>query len=165
MACTIDGVQLETQEMHGRGLVVVLPLQVLVGDREHPLHLADPHPAAIFDADQIAEGHAPLLGIGEFEQQRHLPVAAVGNQRVVGIELVLDPVALEDPLGAQHLEDLIADGGAVLETPGHVGADLDVAQLFVRDDLIAQPRPLERVLLEAHQIASAIVFAWASRSP
>jgi hypothetical protein len=86
MASTIDG-------------VIVLPLEVLVGDREHAVHLAHSHPAPVLDADQLLERHAPLLRIRKLEQQRHLPVAAARNQRVVGIEFVLDPRTLEDALG------------------------------------------------------------------
>ena len=51
------GAQLEAQEVHGRGLDLVLALQVLVGDREHALEARHLHPAAIFDAAQFFELH------------------------------------------------------------------------------------------------------------
>ena len=92
----------------------------------------------------------PLGGIRKFEQQRHFPIAAVRNQRIVGIEFGLYPLAFEDPLGAQHLEDLVAYRRTVFETPGHVGTDRNVAQLLVGNDLAAQSRPIRGVLLQAH---------------
>ena len=36
--------------------------------------------------------------------------AAIRDQRVVGVELVLDAVRLEDPLGPEHFLDLVLDG-------------------------------------------------------
>src|SRR5688572_6113464 len=46
------GIELEAQEMHRGGLLLVLALQVLVGDREHARVLPDLHPAAILHAFQ-----------------------------------------------------------------------------------------------------------------
>src|SRR5580698_7450597 len=130
--------QLEAQEMHGRGLVGILALEILVGDGEYAVHLAHPDPATILNADQILERHAPQFRIGKLEQQRCLPIASAGNQRVISVKLVLYARTLEDALGAEHLQHLIADGGPVLEAPGHVRSDLDVAQPLVGNDLVAQ---------------------------
>ena len=47
-------VELEAQEMHRRGLDLVLALQVLVGDGEHARASRDLHPAAILDAAQAS---------------------------------------------------------------------------------------------------------------
>src|ERR1700693_5777307 len=113
--------------MHGRRLFVVRALHVFVSDREYALHFADPYPTSIFDADQFLERGPPLVSIGKLQQQGDLPVAAVGNQRIVSVEFALNAVAFEGPLGAQHLEDLIAYRRVILETPSHVGPDLHIA--------------------------------------
>ena len=46
------GRQLEAQEVHRRRLLLVLALQVFVGDGEHALEARDLHPAAVLDSLQ-----------------------------------------------------------------------------------------------------------------
>jgi hypothetical protein len=72
--------------------------------------------------------------------------------RIVGFQFFLYAVGLEYLLGPQHFLDLVEHRGAVLETPGHIGPDLDVAQPPMSDDLAAQSSPLGGVPLQGHQI-------------
>ena len=92
--------QLEAQKMHGRSLFVVRTFHVFVGDGKYPLHFAHPNPASRFHTDQFLERGAPLVGIGKLQQQGDLPIAAVGEQRIVSVEFALDAVAFENPLAS-----------------------------------------------------------------
>ncbi len=160
--------QLEAQEMHRRGLLVVLALQILVGDGVDALAARDLRPDALFDAAQEPE-HAAALGLVRiFDQHRRLPVGAVRDQRVVGVELALDPRLLEDALDAQHLLHLVADGELVLELQQDALAKVDIAALLVLDDLGAEFLALPRVRLERQQAVSgdhAAILRERPRSP
>jgi glycerophosphoryl diester phosphodiesterase len=73
--------ELEAHEVHGRGLLVVLAVQVLVGDGVHAgvaFHL-DEH--AVLDADQPAQLAPALVDVGVLQQHGGLPVGAVRHQR------------------------------------------------------------------------------------
>jgi hypothetical protein len=86
-----DRRQLEPHKMHGRGLFVVLAVQVFVGNGVHagwPFHL-DEH--AVFHADQARQLALALVHVGVFDQHGGLPVAAVGHQRRIGVDLLLMP--------------------------------------------------------------------------
>ncbi len=109
----------------------VLALEVLVGDRIHAVVAAHLHPAAILEADEQRELALALADLGELDEEGGLPVAAVGDQGVVGVELFLDALGLEDALGAQHFLDLILHGQPVLEGPGDVGSDSELAIALV----------------------------------
>jgi hypothetical protein len=73
--------------------------------------------------------------VGVLDQHRRLPVAAVGHQRRIGVDLGLDAVLVEDLLDVQHLLDLAADRLLVLELQRHVLAQGHAAQLAVGDRL------------------------------
>ena len=144
--------ELEAQEVHGRGLGVVLALHVLVGDGVEPLASGHLHPATILDAAQQPELHAPFFRIRKLDQQGHLPVASVGDQRVVGGQLLGDSLGFEDALGAQHLLDLVLHREPVLEQPHGVGTHRDLAVLLVRHDARAKLVALARVAFQGQQI-------------
>src|SRR5437868_11289605 len=72
---------------------------------------------------------------------------------VVGLELVLYALRLEDALRAQHLLHLVLHREPVLEAPGGIGADGELTLGLVAPNLRAKRRPLARVLLERHEIA------------
>src|SRR5579864_1481432 len=139
--------------MHRGGLLLVLARQILVCDRIHPWLACRLYPAAPLDPFELGELRSALLRPSELDEERDLPVAAIGDQRVVGGELIGDPLRLEDALDAQHLLDLILNGETILEGPGHVGTDLELARSLVREKALAECRPLARVLLEGHEIA------------
>jgi len=71
-----------------------------------------------FRARVLAHKKDRTVALGDvriFDQHRRLPIAAVGNQRIVGGELVADALFLEYTLDAQHLLNLITDRELVLE--------------------------------------------------
>ena len=49
----------------------------------------DPDPAAVLDADAASPAPRGRSAASELQEQRHLPVAAVRDQRIVGLQLVL----------------------------------------------------------------------------
>jgi hypothetical protein len=69
--------------------------------------------------------------VGVFDQHRRLPVAAIGHQCSVGVDLALDAGLVEDLLDVQHLLDLPTDGVLILELQVDVLAQLHAAQAAV----------------------------------
>src|SRR4030095_8935796 len=74
------------------------------------------------------------------------------DEAMVGIELLLDRVRLEDALDAQHLLHLVLHRQLVLERPGGVRPEREVAVALVLEHLDAEFLARRRVLLEAHEI-------------
>ena len=75
----------------------------------------DLHPDAVLDAHAAAQAPRALRRVRVLDQERRLPVAAVGNQRVVRLQFLADARRLEDALHAQHLLDLVLHRQPVLE--------------------------------------------------
>src|SRR5258708_22010779 len=146
--------ELEAQEMHRGSLFLVLALEILVGDREDPRAALDLHPHTALDSLQLAQHLAPLLDFRIFDQQGRLPVAAVRNQRVVRIELLLDAVLLEDALDPQHFLHLVAKRELVLEQKRHVLPKAHRAVLLVLDDPGAKSVALARIRFEREEVFS-----------
>jgi hypothetical protein len=155
--------QLEAQEVHRRGLLLVLAVEVLVGDREHGLLAGDADPHAVLDAAQLRERASPLLDVLVLDEHGRLEVAAVGHERVVRVELVLDARFLERLLDAQHLLDLVADGELVLEDQRHVIAEMDRARLLVREHARAERGALARIGFEGEQAVAGDRRHWCDR--
>ena len=125
--------------------------------REHGADLGlafDLHPDLVLDANHTCQRLLTFLDIGEFDHEGGLPIGAIGNQWVVGVELVLNPFVLENTLGAQHLLDLIMHRKTVLEVQGSVRADLYLALFLVRNDLGAEVVAYLRILLQRHQLVA-----------
>src|SRR5882762_603699 len=141
----------EAQEMHRRSLFLVFPLQVFVGNRVHPRMTCDPDPDAVFYSYQPRQRDLALLDVGVLDQHGGLPVAAVGDQRVVGIELVANTLLLEYALDPQHLLDLVAHGEFVLEHQRDVLARSNRPVLLVGQYFGAEFLARLRVLFERHQ--------------
>ncbi len=99
----------------------------------------------------MCERGVSLLDVLVFDQHRRLEIAAIGDERVVGCELLLDAGLLEDLLDAQHLLHLVADGELVFEEKRRVLAEMDGAVLLVGDDLRAEILPRLGVGLEGHE--------------
>ena len=97
--------ELEAQEVHRRGLLIVLPLEVLVGNGEHLRLTRHLHPAAVLDALQLRERPGPFCRFRKLDEQRDFPVAAIRDQRVVGGEFLRNAGGLEDALGASEKKD------------------------------------------------------------
>src|SRR3569832_1736005 len=91
------GIQLEAQKVHRRSLFLILALQVLVGDSKHLRLVGHLHPHAILDALQLRQRHLALVRVGVLDHHGGLPVGAVRDQRVVGVELVHTPPHQHQP--------------------------------------------------------------------
>jgi hypothetical protein len=87
----------------------------------------------VLHADQPRQLPLALVRIGEFEQHGRLPVAAVGHQGRIGVDLGLDAGLVEDLLDVQHLLDLATDRLLVLELQRQVLAQVHAAQAAVGD--------------------------------
>jgi hypothetical protein len=92
---------------------------------------------AVFDADQPRQLALAFVRVGVLDQQCRLPVAAVGHQRRVGVDLALDAVFVEDFFDVQHLLDLAADRLLVFELQRDVLTEMHAAQLAVRNRFAA----------------------------
>jgi len=150
-------VELEAQEMHRRGFLPVLPIEILVGNRPDPLVARDSEPHLVLDADQICEPLRAFVRIRVLDHHGRLQIAAVRNERVVSGELLPDTLFLEDPLDAQHFLHLVTDGELVLEDKSDVLAEVSRAVLLVRNDLRPELRALARVGFEVMRLARSIL--------
>src|ERR1700722_10050577 len=103
-----------------------------------PLHLFHLDPTSILDSGQFSERPPPRVRIRILDQHRRLPVLAIRNQWVIGVEFALNTGTFEDAFDAQHFQDLVAKRDAILEAPCHVRSDLYVAYQLMRDDFAAQ---------------------------
>ena len=121
--------EFEANEVHRRGLLVGLALEVFVGDRIDTRVAFDLDEHAVLDADQPRQLALALVHIGVLDHHRRLPVAAVGHERCIDVELCLDALFLEDLLDAQHLLDLIAHRRLVLELHADVLAERHMRSL------------------------------------
>ena len=90
--------ELETHEVDRRGLLVVLALHVFVGDRVDAPVAFDLDEHAVLHTDEPGQFALALVRVGELDQNGRLPVAAVGHQGCVGIDLALDALFVEDLL-------------------------------------------------------------------
>jgi hypothetical protein len=135
----------------GRSLRLRLARQVLVGDRVDGRQAFDLHPDPTLDADEARERHCPFDGILVLDQHRRLEVGAVGDERVVRVELLLDAVLLERLLDPQHLLDLVANRELILEDERHVVPEMHRAGLLVGEDAGAELGACLRVGLERKQ--------------
>ena len=75
------------------------------------------------------------MDVGVLEQQRGLPVAAIGNQGRVGLDLLQDAFFFKDFFDPQHFLDLVADGGLAFKLQTDVLAQLHAAKHAVRHDI------------------------------
>ena len=78
----------------------------------------------------------------------------VGNERVVGVKLLLDSFGLEYALNAQHFLNLVSNGRGVFKVKPNVLTQRQLPVLLVRHDFGAKVSALCRVFLKAPQIIS-----------
>jgi hypothetical protein len=136
------------------GLLLVLALEILVGERIDGPETLDPDPDPVLDALEAREHALSFRRVGVLDHHSRLEVPPVGDERDVSLELAPDAVLLEDPLDAQHLLDLVADRQLVLEGECHVAAELDLSILLVRDHPRAEVVALPGVRLQRKQAAA-----------
>src|SRR5690606_25490763 len=82
-ACRV--VELEPEKMHGGGLLVVGALEILVRDRDDARLPRDLDIDGVLDAGELRQRLSPLGDIRELDHHRRLEVAAVWDERVVGL--------------------------------------------------------------------------------
>ena len=108
-------------------------------------------PRAVLDALEARERPLALVDILVLDQQRRLPVAAVGDQRVIGVELVLDAGFLEDFFDAQHFLGLMADRQLVLEQQGEMLSQVNRTRLLVLEHASTECLAIPRVGFQRQQ--------------
>ena len=147
------GVQLETQEMHRRGLLVVL---ALAGPRRRsqirargPCTCTQQRSSTPLQLRELRAG-APL--IGELDQQRDLPVAAVRDQRIVGVEFLAMPSGSKIRSVRSISCTWYCTVSRSSKQPGRVWAYGEPARALVLQHPGAKLRTLARVALQAEQI-------------
>ena len=141
--------------MHGGGLVAVRALQVVIGECEGAGFLAHAEPHAMLHAGHPCQCRGAFAHVFVFDQKSGLPVAAIGNERIVGFDFLVDGGGLEDALHAQHFLHLILHGEEVLEQQRRVGAQGDAARFLVGDHLVSKRLSFHGVLLQAPQTGAA----------
>ena len=107
------------------------------------------HKDAVFDPDQLLQHCLALRDVGKLDHERRLPVGAIGNQRIVGLEFLVDAIRLEDLFDAQHLLDLVLHGQAILEVQRCVCAEIEPAIFLVLEHFPAKLWTGLGILLEA----------------
>ncbi len=117
----------------------------------HPIETGYAYPDAVLNADQARQFAFALHRVLVLDQHRRLPVVAIGNQRVVGVEFFLNTVVLEDALDAQHLLHLVANRHLIFEQQGDVLAQVDGAIFLVGNYLGAEIIARPGVGFERHQ--------------
>ena len=129
------GGEFKPHKVHGRSLFVVLAVQVFVGngvDAGVAFHF---HKHAVFDADQAGQLALAFVDVGVLDHHRGLPVGAIGHQRGIGPDFLLDALFFKDLFNAQHLLDLVAHRQLALEVQRDVVAQVHGAQLAVGHDI------------------------------
>ena len=109
-------------------------------------------------AERFGEFLLAFVDIRHLDHEGGLEVAAIGNQRVVGVQLFLDTVGFKNPLHAQHLLYLIVHGQTIFEIQRCHRAQRNAAVFLVRDDLGAELRPHLGILFQRVQVAAGKFF-------
>ena len=78
----------------------------------------------------------------------------VGNKRVVGLQLLVDPFGLEHFLDTQHLLDLVLDGQGILKIQSGMLSQRHLPRFFVGHHLLPESGPLLRVFLQGPKIST-----------
>ena len=98
---------------------------------------------------------------GQLEHQRPRELARVGDELVVGLDLVRDLLVAQHPLGARHLLHLPAHRLGVLEHDRHDRPERDPARPLQLDD--APPEVVTLTLVRAQSTMSSTVSLRMSR--
>ena len=143
---------LKAKKMHRRGFVRSGAIEILVGDRHDAIEIADLQPHLVFNPNHLSEANGALRRVRDFDHERRLPIVTVRNERVVSAELFFDSFRLKDSLNAQHLLNLVADGGGIFEVEPGVLAQRQLPVFLVCHDLGPKVRALGGVFLKAPKV-------------
>ena len=130
----------ETHEVHGSGLIGSGAIEVLIGNRDDAVHVTDLKPYLIFDTNHLAESHRTLCGIRYLNHKCRFPIMAIGDERIIRAEFLLNTLSFKYALYAEHFLNLIADGGCILEVEPNMLAEGQLSVFFVRHHLCAEVR-------------------------
>src|SRR5438045_7956284 len=103
----------KTDELHGADAIGVELPPIEVGLRRAGALELDAE--VILEADKIAQMDRARVLVAKLEHQRRGKLIRRRQQIAVRLDLMLHLGILRDALGAQHLENLIANGLAILE--------------------------------------------------
>jgi len=95
------------------------------------LTVANLHPDLIFYPDQIRQPTPTLVNIAVLNEQRALPVLAFRNQRVIGVQLLLNTSGFKNLLDSKHFLNLVFYGGLIFKDQLDVLADQYPTIFFV----------------------------------
>ena len=90
------------------------------------------------EVGRIEEAPVDLILVLDLDHHRRRQLTEVGQQLVVDVELLLEPILGHDALGPDHLLDLEQNGAPVLEQKAQAVADSDPASAREGDDLGAE---------------------------
>jgi len=135
------------------GLVCALAANLLAGEGQ--VHL-------VLDAAQPVQQLVALHRILDLEHHRRDQFAALGDERVVGGELVHD-LRLAAALDRQHLVHLVPHGVEILEIECRMRADLDAAVLLERADALAVIAPFALVAIHRQDVGAGQVAEFRHR--
>ncbi len=78
----------------------------------------------------------------------------VGNQRIIGVQFLIDAGRLEDFFDAQHFLDLVFDGQCILEIEAGVLSECQLTLFLVLQHLAAKTGALLCVLLQRPEVGA-----------
>ena len=141
----------EVQEMHrGRLALGGGAVDIGLGHRSDGL-AREAHGHGFLDAAQAGQERGPPDRVVDLEHQRGDQLVALGDQRVVGVELVGD-LRLAALFDVEHLVDLVPHGVIGLEVEGGIGADACAAVALRLGDPAAAVGALAGVGLGRHDV-------------
>ena len=108
-------------------------------------------------ANHFSQPDSPLRRVGDFDHESRLPVVAIGNQGIVGTELLFNSLCFKDALDSQHLLNLIANRRGVLKIESRVLSQSKLTILFVSHYLGTEVGASGRILLKAPQVITCQV--------
>jgi hypothetical protein len=146
------GRQFESHEMNCRGLLLVGALEVLVRNRVYLVEITNAHVDPVLDTHKLMQHRLALFDIRKLDHESRLPVRAVRNQRIVGIQFLVNALGLEDAFNAQHLLHLVLHCHAVFEIQRCIRAECEPAIAFVRQHAFAKFVTLLGVRFKAKEI-------------
>jgi hypothetical protein len=121
----------------------------------------DPAPAGLDpeaipgrQADELVKLLTALVEVRDLDEERPAELAGARQEVVVGPDLVGDRRGLDDPLGADHLVDLVEDRLAVLEEERQVRRQEDAPTVLDGEDPLLDPRTRGLVLPERQDVGA-----------
>ena len=132
--------------------------RVGIGDAGDAL-AADGEEHVVLDLAEPGQRAVALRRVFDLEHHRGDQLVAFGDQRVVGVELVLD-LRLAAALDVQHLLHLQPHRVEALEIEGAIGPDIDAARALRLADAAAMLAALGGILLGRQDVGAGDLALW-----